>query len=65
MSGPEIEVIVDKQGRTQILTRGFSGSNSLSATRDLELALGRKTRETKTAEFYETQTNTQQQRLNN
>ena len=47
-----IEVTVSPQGETRIETKGFSGAKCQQATRALEAALGLRTGETLTAEFY-------------
>ena len=38
----EIEVIIDKNGKVQLLTNGFSGGDCLKATERLESLLGGK-----------------------
>ena len=56
-----IEVTVTTDGATKVETHGFTGSSCQDASRFLEQALGQKTNETLTSEFYEsaglTQTN--------
>ena len=47
-----IELIVSPTGETKIETKGFAGSSCQEASRFLEQALGAKTSEKLTAEFY-------------
>ena len=47
-----IEVIVSPQGEVQLQTRGFAGASCQRASQFLEEALGAKTREQLTAEYY-------------
>jgi hypothetical protein len=47
-----IEITVDPQGQAKVETKGFSGPECREASRSLELALGRSTGETLTAESY-------------
>lgn len=56
-----IEIIVAPDGSTRIQTKGFTGSQCQAASKCLEQALGQKTQETLTSEFY--QEATQSQRL--
>lgn len=58
----EIIVTVDAQGNTVIETKGFTGSDCLKATADLEKALGVKTEDRKTREYNQTATNVNTQR---
>ncbi len=62
---PTIEIIVDPQGATKIQTKGYTGKACQAATRDLERALGVKTADKKTAEYYQTNTTTARQRAGN
>ena len=55
-----IEITVDPQGQARVETKGFSGSECREASRFLELALGRITGETLTAEFHQDQSVDQQ-----
>jgi hypothetical protein len=55
-----IEITVSPQGQTKVETKGFSGSECREASRFLELALGRITGETLTAEFHQNQSVHQQ-----
>ena len=48
-----IEIIVDTAGNTRVETRGFSGPSCREASRFLELALGQRTEERFTTEFYQ------------
>ena len=47
-----IEIIVSPTGQTRIETRGFAGSECREASQFIEQALGQRTREQLTAEFY-------------
>jgi len=58
-----INITISPKGETKIETSGYSGSSCQDATRALEQALGAKTEETLTGEYYSTentQTNEQQ-----
>jgi hypothetical protein len=50
-----IEITVDPRGQTRVETRGFTGAGCREASRFLEQTLGRRTAETLTAEFYQSQ----------
>ncbi len=50
-----IEITVDPKGEATVRTRGFVGPECREASRFVEQALGRKTAETLTAEFYQGQ----------
>lgn len=54
-----IEIIVSPKGETKLETKGFAGSGCQEATRALEAALGAKTGESLTGEYY-TEVNTSQ-----
>lgn len=54
-----IQVIVSPKGETKLETFGFTGSSCQDASRALEQALGAKTDETLTSEYY-TASNEQQ-----
>jgi hypothetical protein len=56
-----IEVIVSTNGETTVQTRGFSGAACRDASRLIEQALGQRTAEQLTAEFYSAQASQQQQ----
>jgi hypothetical protein len=47
-----IEIVVDSQGRTKVETKGFTGGSCREASRFIEEALGRRTAEQVTGEFY-------------
>ena len=51
-----IEVTVSPKGETVIQTRGFIGEDCRDAARNLEAALGVRTREQLTSEFHTTAT---------
>ena len=53
-----IEVIVSPTGQTTVQTRGFSGSSCKTASAALEKALGVRTSEQLTSEFYQSQSTT-------
>ncbi len=57
-----IEVVVDPKGATTVQTRGFQGTSCRDASRFIEEALGAKTGERLTTEFYQTQSVEQQTR---
>jgi hypothetical protein len=50
-----IEITISPQGETKIETNGFSGSECRLASRFVEEALGKKTSEQMTGEYYNTQ----------
>ena len=50
-----IEITVDAKGQTKVETRGFTGSECREASRFIEQALGQRTGETLTTEFYQDQ----------
>ena len=47
-----IEIVVDTKGSTTAETKGFVGGECIQASRFVEQALGQKTNERTTAEFY-------------
>ncbi len=53
-----IEVIVSPSGETTVQTKGYAGSDCLQASRFLEQALGAKTSDRPTSEFYQELTKT-------
>ena len=55
-----IEVIVSPKGEVTIQTKGYAGSDCVQASKFLEQALGVKTADHKTGEYYQTQTAQQQ-----
>lgn len=59
-----IEVTISPQGETRIETRGFTGAACREATRALEAALGIRTSEQLTSEFYATSQLSEQQPQN-
>jgi hypothetical protein len=50
-----IEIIVSPTGQTTVQTKGFEGASCQDASRTLEQALGTRTSENLTAEFYQTE----------
>lgn len=48
-----IEIIVLSSGQTRLETKGFSGSECQEASRLMESALGKKSDEQLTSEFYQ------------
>ena len=50
-----IEITVSPKGETKVETRGFTGGECRDASRFVEQALGVRTAETLTAEFYQGQ----------
>ena len=48
-----IEIIVSPKGESTIQTRGFAGSACRDASKELEIALGRRVGEQLTAEFHQ------------
>ena len=59
MNSRTIEVVISPKGEITVQTKGYSGSDCLQASRLLEEALGIKTTDAKTAEFYEAAVNEQ------
>lgn len=57
-----IEILVSPKGETTVQTKGFAGQTCRDASRFLEEALGNRTDETLTAEFYSGTQQTQQLR---
>ncbi|MGO9600704.1 MAG: DUF2997 domain-containing protein [Isosphaeraceae bacterium] len=55
-----IEVIVDPKGQTKVETRGFTGGECREASKFIEQALGQRTGEKLTAEFFHVQPSDQQ-----
>jgi hypothetical protein len=55
-----IEIVVSPTGESKVQTRGFAGGECKEASRFIEQALGRRTAETLTAEFYQGQQNAQE-----
>jgi len=50
---PTIEIIVAPNGNTRVHTKGFTGSNCRQASFFIEQALGKRTGEQLTCEFYQ------------
>ncbi len=50
-----IEILVSPTGQTTVQTKGFSGASCQDASRLLEQALGTRTSEERTPEFYQTE----------
>jgi hypothetical protein len=50
-----IEIVVNPRGEATVLTRGFTGPECREASRFVEDALGARTSERTTAEFYQGQ----------
>ena len=55
-----IKITVDAKGQTKVETRGFIGSGCREASGFIEQALGQRTGETLTTEFYQDQAAEQQ-----
>lgn len=47
-----IEIMVAPDGSSRIKTKGFTGSSCLESSRFLEEALGKKSHDERTADFY-------------
>jgi len=54
-----IEITVDAKGQSKVETRGFTGGECREASKFIEQALGHRTGETLTADFYQGQTTDQ------
>ena len=54
-----IEIIVSPAGETSVETKGFTGASCRQASEFLEKALGQRTSEQLTPEFYQSQTEPQ------
>jgi hypothetical protein len=59
MNSRTIEVVISPKGEVTVQTKGYSGSDCLHASKMLEEALGVKTKEAKTADFYQAAVNEQ------
>ena len=57
-----IEIIVSPKGETRIETKGFAGADCQQASRFLEQALGRRTDEQLTQEFFQSLSTEEHQR---
>lgn len=53
MSGKVIEITVEPSGETRVETKGFTGSECRIASQYVEQALGQRTAEQLTTEFYQ------------
>jgi hypothetical protein len=60
-----IEITIDPQGRTRVETKGFTGNECREASKFVEDALGQRTAEKLTAEFYQDQQTHQDLRQSN
>ncbi len=60
-----IEITVDTRGQSRVETRGFTGGDCREASKFIEQALGQRTDEKLTAEFYHGQTTNQELRQSN
>jgi hypothetical protein len=56
-----IEIFVSAKGETTVTTKGFAGSDCQQASKFMEDALGQRTGEQLTAEFYHASNQHQQQ----
>jgi hypothetical protein len=54
-----IQITVDAKGQSTVETRGFTGGECREASKFIEQALGQRTDEKLTAEFYQGQTTDQ------
>jgi len=50
-----IEIVISPTGETKVETKGFSGGECRDASKFVEVALGQKTGEQTTGEFYQAQ----------
>ncbi len=55
-----IEITVDTRGQSRVETRGFTGGECRDASKFIEQALGQRTDEKLTSEFYQNQATGQQ-----
>jgi hypothetical protein len=55
-----IEITVDTKGQSKVETRGFTGGECREASRFIEQALGQRTDEKLTTDFFQTQSSEQQ-----
>jgi hypothetical protein len=60
-----IEVVIDSKGQTTVQTKGFTGTECRLASQFVEEALGQRTAEQLTAEFYQGQQTNQNLRQSN
>ena len=54
-----IEITVDTKGQSKVETRGFTGGECREASKFIEQALGQRTDEKLTADFYQAQSSEQ------
>jgi len=54
-----IEITIDTKGQSRVETRGFTGGECRETSKFIEQALGQRTDEKLTAEFYQGQTTDQ------
>jgi hypothetical protein len=57
-----IEITVSPTGETKVQTRGFTGGSCVQASALIEQALGRRTSEQLTPEFFQARTESQEHR---
>ena len=50
-----IEIVISPTGETKVETKGFSGNECRDASKFVEVALGQKTSEQTTGEFFQAQ----------
>ena len=55
-----IEIVVNPRGEATVQTRGFTGGECREASKFIEQALGQRTDEKLTADFYQAQSSEQQ-----
>ena len=55
-----IEITIDRKGQSKVETHGFAGGECREASKFIEQALGQRTSEKLTAEFYQGQSTDQQ-----
>ena len=58
-----MEIVVSPTGETTLQTKGYTGGECVQASKFLEEALGVKTREQRTAEYFQTASAEQQLRV--
>jgi hypothetical protein len=58
-----IEIVISPHGEITLQTRGYVGNGCRAATKELEEALGLKSKEKLTAEYYQAQTTPIRQQL--
>ena len=55
-----VEITVDSKGQSKVETRGFTGGECREASKFIEQALGQRTDEKLTTDFYQAQSSEQQ-----